>query len=112
MKALTTKDIEAGYENAEWLGFGYLGERRNRLTTTDPEMGTKATRVAMVKAADRALLKIVNEKGWTADELFAWLNSKNGRWYGDAFFGCGNSADLTNAIEQVSKWNLVVKVGA
>lgn len=71
---LATQDIEAGYENEEWLGFGYLGSRRYL---------NDADRIA----ADRHILREANRLGWTADEFFAWMNSKYGRWMCDGYAG-------------------------
>jgi hypothetical protein len=73
---LTVDDIEAGYANDAWLGFGYLGERQRAGSSP-----------AGIAAADAYLLSIANAQGWTPDELFAWLNSKNGRHFGDDAFG-------------------------
>jgi hypothetical protein len=61
-----------------WLGFGYLGERRNQL---------QAGRAAEVAAADVKAMAAANEAGLTGEELFDGANSKNGRWYGDCMFG-------------------------
>jgi hypothetical protein len=77
----TTADLDKMYRNDEWLGFGYLGERRNH---TDAE----------VEAADAKALEDANNNSLTAEELFDWANSKDGRWYGDCMFGNnGNHAD-------------------
>lgn len=67
---LSITDLEAGYDNPEWLGWGYLGGRAH-LTPTEREN------------ADRALLTFANEHNWSADWLFRWCNSKPGRWYAD-----------------------------
>lgn len=71
----TVSEFNLMYLNEEWLGFGYLGERRNQ---TDDRL----VRTADVKAIDEA-----NRLGLTHAELFDWANSKNGRWYGDCMFG-------------------------
>jgi len=81
---LTQDDIEAGYANDEWLGWGYLGERQTYCVTS-----TGRRRVA---TADRALLAHANDNLWTAETLFDWLNSKLGRWYGDSVFGTDEPA--------------------
>jgi hypothetical protein len=81
---LTQADIEAGYDRPEWANFGYLGERQSFLTSTDPEAPARPDRVA---AADARLLAEANARGWTAEQLFEWANSKPGRWYGDLWFG-------------------------
>ena len=80
---LTTANIEYAYRNGEWLGFGYLGERRNAA-----EEGKD------VSAADAKALEAANRAGLTGAEFFEWLNSKNGRWYADCMFGAyGQHAD-------------------
>jgi hypothetical protein len=57
-----------------WLGFGYLGERDHMLNSTDP---------------DQRILEVTAD--WTADELFHWANSKDGRWFADMVFGCDDT---------------------
>lgn len=82
---LTTQDIENMYSNPEWEGFGYLGERRNEL---DPEGRHSAEYAAgLVAKADAMALSQANQYGLTLEQLFAWANSKRGRWYGDCWFG-------------------------
>jgi hypothetical protein len=71
---LTTADIILGYQNDEWEGFGYLGERRHQDE-------------AAVVEADRVALAAANKAGLDAEQFFYWLNSKNGRWFGDCMFG-------------------------
>jgi len=72
---LTQADILAGYERNEWGGWGYLGERR--YCSTSPAIGL----------ADGAILDVANSKGWDADQLFQFLNSKIGRWFADMTIG-------------------------
>ena len=82
--ALTTEDFDKMTTNEMWLGFGYLGERRNAR-----EAGHDTT------AADESAIAEANRLGLTAEELFEWANSKNGRWYGDCWFGAnGQHAEL------------------
>jgi hypothetical protein len=81
--ALTIKDIEAGYENESWLGFGYLGDRRNAAEA----VRSGEWEYANITLADDAALKEANRKHWSAARFFDWLNSKNGRWYADATIG-------------------------
>jgi hypothetical protein len=73
---LTLAEIDRGYDNPEWLGFGYLGERRHA-----------AASIRTVSTADKAVIRFANEEGWDEDQLFEWLNSKPGRWFGDLAFG-------------------------
>jgi hypothetical protein len=89
MNALTIKDIEAGYTNDGWLGFGYLGERQNAIAAVQ----SGEWEFANVTIADTLALRIANEQRWTSARFFEWLNSKNGRWYGDATLGCATFTD-------------------
>ena len=83
MQQLTVQDIEDGYANDEWLGFGYLGGRRGAIQAVlSGEWET-----ANVTAADTLALKIANRKHWSPERFFAWLNSKFGRWYADVTLG-------------------------
>ena len=81
---LTTADLLAGYTRDEWAGHGYLGERQSALDTSDPDCPPRA---AQVEAADGWIVAEANRRGWTADQLFYWTNSKHGRWFADAAFG-------------------------
>lgn len=80
---LTVKDIEAGYENDEWAGWGYLGERDAMLDRRGK---------SLIPKMDRLVLKIANAAGWTKDNLFHWTNSKYGRHFVDQAFGCSDLA--------------------
>ena len=75
-RKLTTDDLDRMTGDDRWLGFGYLGERRNHLAEGRD-----------VSAADHRALNEANAKALTYNELFEWANSKNGRWYGDCMFG-------------------------
>jgi hypothetical protein len=68
--ALSVGDIEAGYENEEWLGWGYLGGRQE-LSAVEREHG------------DVLVLAYANKHGWDIDRLFLWLNSRPGRHFAD-----------------------------
>jgi hypothetical protein len=72
MSQMTRTDIEAGLEDERWLGWGYLGER---------------SRTDDTAAADALVLRFAAERGWDAEDLFHWANSKDGRWFGDWAFG-------------------------
>lgn len=84
-KDLTAQDIEAGYHNDAWLGFGYLGVRKHYLA--DGEAGGWPDTARTVAETDQAILAIANEKRWTPEQLFDWCNSKLGRWYADETLG-------------------------
>lgn len=61
----------------EFLGFGYIGERRH-FTQWEGQA---------VREADAAILEAAAELGWDEDRLFQWANSKDGRWFADEAFG-------------------------
>lgn len=84
MTTLTRDDLDRMTNDDRWQGFGYLGERRNRLESTDPEAPATPETVAIV---DEHVLEVANTAGLTYDDLFAWANSKDGRWFGDCTFG-------------------------
>lgn len=92
---LSTTDIEAGYENEAWQGWGYLGERQRQADSAGPEW---------VAQADEIALRLANEQQLTAGEFFAWLNSKNGRYFGDLAFGGWNPEQVE---ARARGWNLV-----
>lgn len=72
---LTRADLDACEADPRWLGWGYLGER------------SRCGSTARVRAADGAVLRVANERGWTREALFHWCNGKAGRWFGDEAFG-------------------------
>lgn len=84
-------------EDERWLGHGYLGARLVALDTSDPETPARPDEVA---DADESILERVEDEGWTYEELFAWANSKDGRWFGDVAFGSG---DLRAAMRYLRK---------
>ena len=59
----------------EFLGFGYIGERARAI-----ESGWDVT------AADALALDMGDTL--TDEALFAWGNSKDGRWFADCALGC------------------------
>lgn len=78
---LTVDDVEAGLDNPEWGGYGYLGERsRQRRSAQD--------------RGDAFLLREANRRGWTAAQLFDFVNSGTGRHFGDLVFGGWSDADV------------------
>ena len=100
---LTIDDITAGYDNEAWLGFGYLGERQNATDSSDPEC---PPRWSEVDAADFQVVMKANELGWTAGELFAFLNSKCGRWVaGELIFSDRTPANIRSADQMMDEWN-------
>lgn len=82
---LTVADLERFEERDEWLGYGYLGARRMALEEYESAEGVDWS--AVVAVSDELILHRANELGWTADQLFAWANSKLGRWAADVTIG-------------------------
>jgi hypothetical protein len=81
--ALTVEDIEAAYQNDGWLGFGYLGGRQSAREAIASGEWT----IDNIAEADALALRIANEKGWTAERFFEWMNAKLGRWFADVMLG-------------------------
>lgn len=79
-----------------WLGFGYLGGRRNALDGTDAEAPAQPERVAEV---DAWLIDRASTLGLDYDALFAWANSRDGRHFADVVFG-------GDTIERAFGWGL------
>lgn len=96
MPTLTTADLDRMTDDDNWLGFGYIGGRRTALTSDDPEAPAQPERIAEV---DAWLIARANRLGLDYDGLFAWANSKNGRWFGDVVFG-------GDTIERAEGWGL------
>ena len=70
---LNTTDLDTAANDDRYLGFGYLAGR------------------SYAEAADRTrvdaeVIAYANTTGWTYEDLFAWANSKNGRWAADSLF--------------------------
>lgn len=72
---LTTADLRKASNDERWLGFGYLGER------------ARQDDLVLCEAVDQRIIDAANDAGWEYEDLFAWANSKLGRWLGDAMFG-------------------------
>ncbi|HEY9409341.1 MAG TPA: hypothetical protein VIQ30_22590 [Pseudonocardia sp.] len=104
-KPLTVDDLAAMEGDPRWDGHGYIRGRSAALASTDPEHPDYEPEAAptpgAVEAADRRIVAIANERGWTYDQLFEWANSRDGRWFADAAIGCD---DLDDAVD---KWHLI-----
>jgi hypothetical protein len=83
MAKLTADVFDRMTFDDRWSGYGYIGER-DRVDD------------AAAAAADQRIIEIVNNKGWDYERLFEWANSKRGRWFADAAFGCD---DLDRAVQ-------------
>ncbi|MGQ3384499.1 hypothetical protein [Glutamicibacter sp. TV12E] len=85
---ITTADLDQMTTREDWLGFGYLGERRNMQLDDETENFTPEEARALVAKADTMVLDRANELEMTADQLFdQWANQRVGRWYADCWFG-------------------------
>lgn len=96
---LTVADITDGYDNPEWYGFGYLGTWLHALTDSD----CGPAQHQLVTEADARIIALANERGWTTEQLFTWLNSKLGRRLGDAWFDGAAGEALERAIRREFK---------
>ena len=97
---LHTCDIINAYDNENWGGFGYLGERESHLTVAasimargNINLNTFKHALMRVNKADAALIEAANALGASDVLLFEFLNSRNGRHYGDSAFGCDTDYD-------------------
>lgn len=89
---LTTKNIESMYSHRDWSGYGYLA-CRSRLK---PHFRV---------GADRMLLDWANEHGLTVDELFAFMDSRNGRFYGNSWEDGGKNAhNHLPTVAEIREW--------
>ena len=71
-----------------WLGFGYLGERRN-LREAVASGERPAEDLEWIEKADSAALAQAEMYNLSFDQLFDWANSRRGRIYADCWFGSG-----------------------
>jgi len=86
---ISQADIEAGYDNENWSGWGYL-------------QGRQSASVQRVEAADAAVVNAANRLGWSEEEFFAWMNSKRGRWAADSLIhGSGSDIDELMSLEDI-----------
>lgn len=84
-KPLTVDDVEAGLDNPEWGGYGYLAERSR-------------ARRAVQDRGDAFLLREANARGWAPARLFEFTNSGMGRHFGDLVFGGWSDAEVERDI--------------
>jgi hypothetical protein len=94
---LTRDELEAGYDNPDWLGHGYLHVRAENMA--------KAAGRAIADEADGMILDYANAQGWSKKDLFNWANSKTVRWFGETWWHGSGKADRHLA-------SLMVKVAA
>ena len=77
----TTATLDSFTTRDDFAGFGYTGER-DRARTANEERPAIDTSLA-----DTALLDAALARTWDTERLFAFCNSKVGRWYADDVFG-------------------------
>lgn len=85
-QALTLTDLIAGYNHEDFGGHGYLGGRQNALSNLAYKVDMAAG-LAELAAADQFVLDTANGRGWDAERLFQWANSRDGRYFADTVFG-------------------------
>jgi hypothetical protein len=95
---IKASDLERATRDDRWLGFGYLGERRNTLARQTPDAAL------LVEAVDQRVADWANSHGWTYDDLFSWANSRTGRYFGDVVFGGGQ---LDRNFADAVRWQLL-----
>lgn len=91
---LTRSDLAAAYDRPDFEGFGYLGGRRYAFANLATEANV-SDKLAEITYADDIILAVANGRGWDADRLFEWMNSKDGRWFADYAFG---GSDIEQAL--------------
>lgn len=104
MPTLTAADIAKAQQDDNWEGFGYLGTRRNALDGSDPESPAQPE---LVEQVDAMLLAHVNALGWDYDRFFDFVNSRNGRYFGDEMFGGAGWHTLETRFARTIGWNLL-----
>lgn len=95
---LTTADLDAFEQHDEWLGYGYIGARKNAIEAAmSEEPGFTAERIAV---ADEMVLFHANRLGWSRERFFEWANSKAGRWTGDVLLGSNLDASTDGLVRR------------
>lgn len=70
-----------------WLGYGYLG---TRLEAAD--RGTWSYAPHAIAVRDELVVAEAARRGWSAEDLLGWANSRDGRYAGDILFGSAQTA--------------------
>jgi len=103
VNATATRKFDAMMSHDDWQGYGYLGERDNAKTDTDPGSRIPAERI---DNTDRKLVEYAAIHGVSDDTLFEWANSKSGRWFADMSFGDPNK-NLADVFADAEKQGLL-----
>jgi hypothetical protein len=82
MTTTTARSFDRMMSDDRWGGYGFLGGREIALDNSDAECPARPELVATI---DRLVLEATAE--WSADDLFHWANSKDGRHFADVVFG-------------------------
>lgn len=90
---MSTTILDQFASRDEWLGFGYLGERARTDVGSD-----------VVAAVDEFVCSEADRLGMTQAELFAWANSKDGRYFGDVVLG--GSGPLAERFEEARRFGV------
>lgn len=105
-------DFERMMRDDRWLGFGYLGERRNFIAGLT-ESGVPANVAAdALHDVDELVHSEAAAKLLTYDQLFAWANAKVGRWFADLFLGAPVPVpSWTELLNQAERHDLLPRAG-
>lgn len=90
---LTSADLDAFEQHDEWLGFGFIGERSRARETVAAGDSDYRMSVDSLAEIDTIVLRLASERGWSVERLFAWANSRDGRFAGDELFGSYHVTD-------------------
>lgn len=104
-----TATFDVMTEDDRWEGFGYLGARENFISPNldgeeRAEMSLEA-RIVHLAWVDERIVRAAKVLGWDDEALFAWANSKNGRWMADTMLD--SFADEKTFYMAVTSWRLL-----
>lgn len=95
-KKLTIHDLLAGQARS-YAGLGLYG------STMRTAFGWRLTRSPHTFATlvDTTILDLANAMGWTADDLHLFMDSRDGRYCGDALCGLNNTESQPSDVRRV-----------
>lgn len=99
---LNSADLDAFEDHDEWLGFGFIGGRKNAREAIDAETTAFESGFSLeqMQVADNMVLFHANRLGWSRDRFFAWANSREGRWVADILIGSKLDASTDNLVRK------------
>ena len=86
---LTTDDLDRALNDDRHFGWGY--RTRGYFTRTFQAM------------VDAEVIRAANEHGWDYEDLFAWTNSKDGRWLVDVLSGLSSDINSPQAAWEIKR---------